>query len=287
LLAVTAVAIAGVVVARGTGSTPEAGGAPSATSPVAAGAPGESELPAASAVLVPDATFTSPHAAACAGQDIPLRRCDAIVDDAMDRAGLQPAEVASVEFLPFERVMTLGGGQVALVRFRLVGGTTVDQDVQCVGVSFRPACNDVAEIIAQGGVDHDVPCMGEPPAGCATMPPTPGPDAVGAATPFRLASIDIPLDHRGTYEVRLGTATLPDGYLSERSFRLADPRPTSYWINAPVFMDVRSDIAGRPFVGSVYRDPFDGPEPVTIFLVFAVDHLEAPSVLQVRDIVVR
>ncbi len=52
-------------------------------------------------------------------------------------------------------------------------------------------------------------------------------------------------------------------------------------------MDVRSDIGGRPSVGSIYRDPFDGPEPVTIYLVFDVNHLEAPSVLQVRDVVVR
>ena len=52
-------------------------------------------------------------------------------------------------------------------------------------------------------------------------------------------------------------------------------------------MDVRSDVEGRPFVGSIYRDPFDGPEPVTIYLVFEVNHLEGPSMLQVRDVVVR
>jgi hypothetical protein len=215
------------------------------------------------------------------------RQCDAIIDDAIDQAGLEAGDVAWVEFLPFEQVQTLSGGQAARVRLHLVVGASIDQDVQCVGISFRPACNEAAEIMVHGGVNHDVPCMGEPPAGCATLPPTPDPDAIEAAKPFRLDAIDIALEHRGAYEVRLGSATLPNGYLSERSLTLADPRPRSYWMNEGVFMDVRTDVEGRSFVGSVYRDPFDGPEPVTIYLVFEVNHLEAPSVLQVRDIVVR
>ena len=50
---------------------------------------------------------------------------------------------------------------------------------------------------------------------------------------------------------------------------------------------VRPTLPGRPEIGSIYRDPFDGPEPVAIFLAFDVEDLDAPSVLQVRNIVVR
>jgi hypothetical protein len=224
---------------------------------------------------------------ACAQWGYSDRRCEAIVDDAIDAAGLERPEIASIELLPFKRVQTLGGGQVALIRFRLFDGSALEQSVSCVGVSFRPACNDAAEIQTNSGVDHDVPCAGEPPDGCATLPPTPDPDAVAAARPFRLDAIDVKLDHEGPYEVKLGQATLPNGYLSERSLTLADPQPEDYWIDDGVRLDVRPDVAGRPFVGSIYRDPFDGPEPVTIYLVFEVTQLDEPSVLQVRDVVVR
>ena len=226
-----------------------------------------------------------PYPDACAQWKYTERRCDAIVGDAMDAAGLDDADVSSIELLPFERVQTLGGGQVGLVRFTLADGRVVDQDVQCVGVSERPACNDSAEIRVMDGIDHDTPCSGEPPAVCATLPPTPDPEALAAATPFRLDAVDIPLDHKGTYEVRIGKATLPDGYLSEPSFRLADSRPTRFWLaDGGVYLDIRSDVPGRPFVGSVFRDPFDGPEPVTLYLVFKVTHLEGPSTLQVWDV---
>jgi hypothetical protein len=224
---------------------------------------------------------------ACAQWQYSEARCAAIVRDAMKEAGLAESHIEAVALLPFERVQSLGIGQVALVRFRLVDGSIVDQDVQCGGVSMRQACNDVAEIQIHAGVDQDVPCAGEPPAGCATLPPTPPPGAVAAAEPFRLDAIDIPLDHEGPYEVELGNATLPDGYLSERSFDLADSRPTAFWIDEGVFLDVRSDVDGRPFVGSVYRDAFDGPEPVTLVLSFDVSRLDEPSVLQIRNIVVR
>jgi hypothetical protein len=225
---------------------------------------------------------------ACARWNYPARMCDAIVDDALDSAGLAKDQVEAVEFLPFERVQTLGGGQVALVRFHLVDGTTVDQDVRCVGVNpTRLACNGNAHILTNSGVDSDVPCAGEAPNGCATLPPEPDAATVAAATPFAADSIDVQLDHEGSYEVRLGTATLADGYLFERSFTLGNATPDTFWIDEPVRIDVRPDVAGRPPVGSRYREPFDGPEPVTIYLVFDVSRLDSPSVLQVRDVVVR
>ena len=287
LLAVLIVAIVAITVARRWPVESASGGDPGTSLPPAATAAGTSTPAVTDVVPSTPGTAAFPYAGACATQAFAPRQCDAIIDDAMDEARVGAGDVASVEFLPFERVQSLGGGQVARVRLALVVGTSVDVDVMCVGVSFRPACNEVAEIMVSAGISHDVPCTGEPPAGCATVPPTPDPDAVRAATPFRLEAIDIPLGHRGAYEVRLGSATLPNGYLSERTLRLADPRPTSYWINTGVFLDVRSDVEGRPFVGSIYRDPFDGLEPVTIYLVFEVNHLEGPSVLQVRDVIVR
>jgi hypothetical protein len=224
---------------------------------------------------------------ACAQWGYSARRCEAIVDRGRDNAQVTLDEVRSIQLLPFEPQVGLGGYQVALIRFELLTGASIDQAVHCIGVDMSRACNENAEIVVVGDVDHDVPCAGEPPAGCATLPPTPDPAAVAAARSFSLDSLDVRLDDEGPYDIRLGTATLPNGYLSERSLDLADPRPDSFWIDAGVRLDIRSDVAGRPPIGSIYRDPFDGPEPVTIFLVFEVTDLDGPSVMQVRDIVVR
>jgi hypothetical protein len=228
-----------------------------------------------------------PYPDACAQWDYSARRCEAIVDRALKQADVDRDAVQAIFLLPLEQAMNRSGGTTVLVRFELADGGHVDQDVRCVGVNMTPVCNDDARISIGAGIDHDVPCAGEPPAGCATLRPPPDSAAMAAATPFILASLDIPLDHEGKYEIRLGTATLPDGYLSERSLRLVDDQPDSFWIDGGALLDVRSDIAGRPFVGSIYRDRFDGPEPVTIVLVFEVTDLDSPSVLQVRDVVVR
>ena len=228
-----------------------------------------------------------PYPDACGQWQYSARRCEAIVDQARSRAEIAEADVRAISLQPFERQVNLGGGQVALVRFELASGASIEQDVWCVGVSMGPACNDMASIWVSGGVDRDVPCAGEPPEGCATLPPVPDGSALAAASEFRLASLDVPLDRLGSYEIRLGTATLPNGYLTERSLALADDRPESFWIDDGVRLDVRPDVAGRPAIGNIYRDPFDGPEPVTVYLVFDVTDLDAPSVLQVRDIVVK
>jgi hypothetical protein len=228
-----------------------------------------------------------PYPDACAQWNYSARRCEAIVDRALRRAEIDPDSIQSIFLLPFEQDVSLGGGTVAMVRFELADGSHVDQDVRCVGVNMTPVCNDVAEIRTSTGVGRDTPCSGEPPVGCATLPPTPDGAAVAAAQPFLLGELDIAIDHTGGYEVRLGVATLPNGYLSERSFEIVDPQPNDFWIDDGVDLEVRPDIAGRPPIGSIFRDPFGGPEPVTIFLVFEVTDLDSPSVLQVRDIVVR
>jgi len=229
-----------------------------------------------------------PYPDACDQWGYSVRRCEAIVERAMREAGVDEDDVGSIALLPFEPETNLGGQQVALVRLELLDGRLADQPVHCVGIARGPACNEDAEIGRHGiGIDRDIPCAGEPPAGCATLPPLPDADAVAAATPFELAALDIPIDHEGRYELKVGSATLPDGYLTERSFDLVESRPENFWIDDGVGLEVRPDVAGRPPIGSVYRDPFDGPEPVTIYVVFEVTDIDRPSLLEVRDIRVR
>jgi hypothetical protein len=221
------------------------------------------------------------------------RRCNAVVARARDEAGGRPVPVTGVTVLlpTDDGSVRLGGQMIARVRFDFADGSNVIQEVWCkVSLEDDIACRDNPEIMLFAGIDHDVPCSGEAgngdPAGCATPVPTPPPAAVAAAKPVRVPVLDIPLDHTGPYEIRVGSAGLPNGYLTQRHFDIADHSPTTFWISGGIRLDVRPTIDGRPEVGSVYRKPFDGTEPVEVFLVFDVTETRPGAVLQVRDLVV-
>ena len=213
---------------------------------------------------------------------------------ARDQAAIGPQVVTAFRVLPRtdDNSVRLGGQMIARVRFDFADGANVVQEVWCHGVGSGDdlACADDPQIGLSGGVDHDIPCFGETPAGdptdCATLPPTPPAAAVAAARPLRVGVLDISLDHVGKYEIEVGEAGLPNGYLSRREFKLADSRPTKFWIKGGVMLDVRPTIAGRPPVGSIYRAGFKGTEPVAVFLVFEVTETSPGAVLQVRDLVV-
>jgi hypothetical protein len=136
------------------------------------------------------------------------------------------------------------------------------------------------------GLDRDVPCAGEPPAGCATVPPTPPPGALELGEALEIPSVTIPIDRLGEYRVELGSAVLPDGHLSERSLTVRDRGPDNYWIDF-LILAVESEVPGREPVGSIYREPFDGPEPVSVSVVFEVTELFEEDVLVLDDILVR
>jgi hypothetical protein len=226
---------------------------------------------------------------ACDDLGFPERQCRAIVARAAQQAGLRAGDVVSARFVAKEEDVRLGGSRIAVVALTVAGGQERVEEVRCVGISDSDdrVCVDDPQIGIGGGVDRDVPCSGEPPAGCATLPPTPRPASVAASNPLEVDVLDIPLDHPGRYEVLVGDVGLPDGYLSERRGALADTRPTKFWIDDGIRLEVRPTEPGRPPVGSIYRDPYDGVEQVRVFLVFEVVETSPGAVLQVRDILVR
>jgi hypothetical protein len=91
----------------------------------------------------------------------------------------------------------------------------------------------------------------------------------------------------GRDEVPVGEGGLPDGYLSERRGARLNDQPTTFSIDNGIAVDVRPTERGRPPVGSLYRDPYDGVEPVEVFLVFDVVETSPGAVIEVRHIVVR
>ena len=233
------------------------------------------------------APAAGPYPEACERFELGERRCAAVVSRAAEsvRLDLDDPKIEEVRLLPGEP----GTRQIAVVEFVLDGGSTLLAPVACVGVSSESnrACREDARLRVAAGINSDVPCTGEPPEHCATLPPSPRPASVAAARPLELATFSVEIDRLGGYRVEVGRATLPDGVMSERRLELVDPAPIDFWIDDGILLEVAPEIPGRPDLFSIYRDPYDGPEPVRVFLVFEVTELISPSVLEVRDIVVR
>lgn len=233
-----------------------------------------------------------PPAEACPRLQFGQGRCDAVVARALEGAGVPAADVVSVELgRPDGVKVNLGGQLAALARLHLADGRIVDQEVWCIGVGSENNswCVDEPKIRLHAGANHDVPCTGEdsagPPEGCAT-PIVLDPAAVAQAVPLRVDAIDVPVTV-GHHEIELGRATLPNGYLNEARFGLADPAPDGIVIPDGIRLVVSSTDATRPPLGNVYeRGTFPGVEEVVASLVFEVVAAPPGAVLQVRDVVV-
>ncbi|MBA2718643.1 MAG: hypothetical protein H0U52_05255 [Chloroflexi bacterium] len=232
----------------------------------------------------------------CASISASERRCRAILGWALLQSGGADAVASvSVHPPPTRPPGVLGGiGPSVVVVVTAIDGTETTLGFLCL--TFDGAlpsdlkCSEDAQIPVVTALDHDVPCGAQPGGAthpCATLPPKPRAQSVADSDPLRVASLDVPLDHLGHYEVFLGDASLPDGVLTERSARLVDPSPETFWIEGGVSILLRPTTPGRPPILSVYRDPFDGPEPVKVYLVFDLSVLDRAAVLQIRDIVVR
>jgi hypothetical protein len=236
-------------------------------------------------------TAGGPYPDGCAGLGFELARCEAIVARALATSGVDPDSVASVDVLERARddPVRLGGYMLARVRLHLSDGSEHLEEVWCTGIGMPDdrVCAADPVIFVGAGLSYDVPCTGPAPGACATLPPTPRPEVVAIARPLEVAALDVPLDRTGLYEIPVGDAGLPDGALTEASLRLAQPRPTTFWIMGGVRLEVRPQVPGRPPIGNIHRDPFPGVEPVEAVLVFEVTEVSPGATLEVRDIVVR
>jgi len=233
-----------------------------------------------------------PYPGACSELGFPARQCAAMVTRAETQSGVKAADATAIDILPpsDDGQMHLGGGMISRVRFHLADATERTEEIWCIGVGGGDddVCHsDPIIYIGARHVDRDVPCTGDtdPPTGCATEPPTPRPEIQAQARPLRVPVLDIPLDHLGSYRIPVGEAGLPDGAFTGSSASLVDERPTNFWIRDADLVIEPVDPTRQP-IGSIFRDPFDGVEPVSVSLEFTVTELSPGAVLQVRDIVV-
>lgn len=181
------------------------------------------------------------------------------------------------------RIPTRGAAAPIQLRVTLADGST-SMISMCGGIPFGPACMDEPKLdtgsFMTGGY-RDVP-QGSSPV------PSAAPDAVIAATGLRIDRFDIPIDHTGPHEIRLGEALLPNGLLSTVYFELVDDWPADVTIiEGGVHLEVRSIEDGQR-IWNIYEHGWrEGTEPVEAVLVFDVFRFEPGATLSVRDVVVR
>jgi hypothetical protein len=218
--------------------------------------------------------------------------CLAIKDKVAVDLGLTRADIAAIDVIPEPVVVTRSGGSPLNVRVRLRDGSTTDLSLGCGGLAMASFCQEeprlrVRDVIGSGY--NDTPCTGEPPDGCATPVPSVAPAAAGSATALRIARVDIPIDHVGDYEVRLGEARLPNGLLSVGSFDFVDPWPPDVTILQGGARLVVGSLEpdGRPFVNVYEHGWREGTERVAAFLLFHVDRFDPGATLSIRDVDVR
>ena len=228
-------------------------------------------------------------------------RCLAMTVSVAFDLGIDPDAVTSLEILP-EPTPEVRDGQMILTTHS--GGPTIEVSVttadgivrpgvvHCEGVASGPACVSgqhlSADSILHGGY-MDTPCAGEPPDGCATPVPTVDPEAAADATELRVARLDIPIDHVGEYEIKLGEARLPNGLLSAADFAYVDDTPDGIiMLSNGASIQIRSlEPDGLPFSNIFEHGWRPGVERVEAVLAFHVDHFEPGASLSIKDVVVR
>lgn len=312
LMGVAAIVAAGVllgVVYLSAGGTPHPN-VPAKPGQASAAVVGESPSPTASAprsfspsptstpsprMTRPPADVPLPYPDGCAAYGLSPKRCAYIANWAIQQAGADP-QTATLELLGDPRCptecATLGAHFVVRVRVTSPDSSWHDESVSCFGIGGQSSwlCADPPRIAVYDPIHGgywDVPCGNGPgPGGCATPPPSVTPAAAQKAVPLQIAQLTVPIDHTGAYSIDLGDAVLANGVLREVSATLADDARPDLSIPDPIRVEVIGE-DGKP-IQNVYSHPWHpGTEPVHVRLVFTVEAFDAPTTLDLTNIVVR
>jgi hypothetical protein len=275
------------------------------TSERATGDPDRSVIPAltdrpASTESLPPSVDSLSGTTACEATFSAVR-CRNMTVYAAAKLNVSPDEIFSLGVLPpptpelvdGQRVLiTLSGAAPVDTLLALADGSVHEVSMDCAGIpGFQ--CLDDPRLQATSPTIagyRDVPCDGEPPAGCASPVPPPDPEARAAAKELRVPRLDIPIDRVGHYEIAVGEATLPNGILTTAEFAFASPEwPSDFTIaEGVVQLSVRSlDHPERLFWNIYDHGWIEGTERVEAILEFDVLHQEPGATFSVEDVVVR
>jgi len=237
-----------------------------------------------------------PYPQACERYGFSERRCEAVVASGIAFARLEASAVATIDFIPDpncgpqpDGTMILcarSGTVVAYLQLTLTDGSVQEQGVYCgVGSAYSLACTESPAIAVHDPVSGG---YSDFPENAARLPEV-DPEAAAAAEPLEVASLTVPIDHAGPYEVAVGRAKVPNGILTETRLELATPNALAVTTDpGGVWLQVRpADPTRPPFANKYERGWMEGVEIVEVYLVFDVIEFEPDAELAFRDLVVR
>jgi hypothetical protein len=236
----------------------------------------------------------------CPGMTASADYCRRLAAWMRQQTGLSTSVVLRLEELPPPSCMTTfegqtvmcayGGGPPRTIRATTDTGARLERTLPCLGVSLDAICSDTRSLQVESMRYWDVPCEGEPPAGCAT-PVVPDASTLNESRPLLIRSLDVPVGPIGHREVEIGRAIIPNGILSKARFTLAPESQTQngFLIDPElVRMQVVSLDPTRPPFTNVYeRGRFPGVEEVKVLLVFDVAETSDSGVLHIENVEVR
>jgi len=239
----------------------------------------------------------------CAAFGLSPRRCEAVVNAAASNLGFDRSTSVGTVLMPDPGcggdplsadlgVCTRTMSFVAGVRFESSGGVKVRTDIFCGIGPPTLVCSEspgLEAIDLHNAGYWDVPCSGEAPTGCATPMPLLSVAAAAEGRELRIDALDVPVGPVGHREVDIGTAVLPNGILTEATFRIANESQDGFLIDPGIVrMELRSSEPGRPAFDNIYSHGVsDGPEEVHVFLVFDVVETSPGSMVTIADVIVR
>lgn len=250
------------------------------------------------ACSVPAGALTGPRDCEA---EFPAVRCSNMTHYAASKLHVQSDSIAGISVLPpptpevrdgVTILSTYGGASPVDTLVTLGDGSVHQVSMDCSGIPALQ-CRDDPRLEARSatmGGYSDLPCPGASPDGCATPVPLPDREALADAVGLNVARLDIPIDHDGHYEVPVGEATLPNGFLSVADFGfVSEAWPSDVTIaDGIVRLEVRSlDDPTRAFVNVYEHGRVSGTERVEARLVFDVLNHDPGAMLSVRDLIVR
>jgi hypothetical protein len=215
-------------------------------------------------------------------------RCQALAFEAATQLGVGFDQVLAVDVVPNPSPEQIDFAHRTFLSVALVDGSRHDVVISCPGIAgaYDPPCMAVPVVPLSyprgsdgGGGYTDTPEDALPF-------PSLDPAAVAGARPLRVASLLVPITATGPHSILVGTALLPNGYLAEGDFSLADPWPSDVLLNG-VNLEVRPTAGGDPLRNLYEHGWHPGVEEVAATITFDVAWFEPVATLPIVNIVVR
>lgn len=292
-IAVLAVVGAGLLsVGRPSGPDGDSGAVPSKT-------------PTSSPTAVPTENRAPAFPDSCGNLGLTINMCAGFAAWAIGQAGIQPGHVQQIEVTKVECpggsacstgaigylvdvyiVTDLGGSSHEVHDCSRRPGTLGGIDFLCSTIMTGDG-----RLIQYPGLGspisggyRDTPCSGEGPVGCATPLPTIDSSALADSVSLTIASMQIPIDHAGTYSVVLGQASLPNGVLSAASAKVTSS-PTNPLVAYEGYRLTITSLDGGPPFDNYYAHGWrPGTERVEVTLTFTVLMFEPGAQVVVEGI---